>query len=211
MPELQFSILPAVQQELWKALTNQASMLRDGGWYLAGGTALALQLGHRRSVDFDFFSTKQGEAPGVVQWLEPMPGFFLRECDRDTIHAEIDGVKLSFIGAYRYPLLEKPLESKEMQLASLTDIGLMKLLAISHRAAPRDYIDIAAIIQAGGSLKNLLALSKEKYGNSFNPMIPLRALTSFDDLEGETPVILDPHLASSWKEIIKEAVKELAR
>lgn len=209
MPDLHFDILPAEQRTLWDVLLERAAFLRENDYYLAGGTALALQLGHRQSVDFDFFSQKPDRAAETQKELQKIPGYVTREIDRQTIHADVSGVKLSFIGNYVYPLLHGPLESQGIQIADILDIALMKLVAISHRATPRDYIDLAAILRSGHSLSDLLSASKQKYGDSFNTMIPLRALTSFDDLEGEMPILLDKSLASSWQEILRQAVRKV--
>jgi hypothetical protein len=205
--KLHFAVLPDAQQTVWRVLVQRAAAFLNGGYYLAGGTALALQLGHRQSVDFDFFSQQPGLAGTMEEVLQPIPGFLVRDIEPDTLHAEIGGVKLSFIGAYRYPLLEQPLDVEGMRLAGLLDIGVMKLLALSHRATPRDYIDLAAILRAGCTLPDLLAACNRKYGDAFNPMVPLRALVSFQDIEGETPTMLDVQLASSWQDVLRSAVR----
>lgn len=211
MSELHFTILPASQRTVWDMLVKKASFLQSADYYLAGGTALALQLGHRLSVDFDFFSEQSSLSENTQKCLEGIPGYLPRDVDADTLHAEIQTVKLSFIGAYKYPLLEPPIEHQGILLASILDIGVMKLLAISHRATVRDYIDLAAIIRSTHSLSDLLHASIRKYGNTFNPMIPLRALVSFEDLANELPILLDTTLASSWKEILRNAVRKTGR
>lgn len=210
MLKLHYEILPKKQKELWTKLSKHYVSLDDWGFYLAGGTALALQLGHRQSVDFDFFSQKMGVRTTLHQWLEQFPNYLLREGDEHTIHAELDGVKISFIGGYRYPLVEPcSEEGQRIKLASILDIAVMKLLAISHRAALRDYLDLALIIRDHFSLEKLLEASGKKYGKNFNKMIPLRALVSFQDLDQEWPVLLDKKLAKSWQSILQKAVKEI--
>jgi hypothetical protein len=210
MPELHLSILPPPQRTLWDVLVSQADGLRDGDYYLAGGTGLALQLGHRQSVDFDFFSQQPGLVEGTEAWLQQIPGYLTRDLERDTLHAEVAGVKLSFIGAYKYPLVAPTVDAGGIRIAAPLDIGLMKLLAITHRATPRDYLDLAALLRSGWSLPALLGASTRKYGVGFNPMVSLRALTAFDDLEGELPTVLDETLASTWKETLRQAVRGVA-
>ena len=209
MSSLHFEVLPESQLQIWKKLKLNASQLDSFGFYLAGGTALALQLGHRRSVDFDFFSQKKAVAEGVHNWLGQFSQYILRDMNADTVHAELDGVKLSFIGAYKYPAIETLLEADKVKIASIADIGLMKLLAITHRATLRDYIDLAAIIRDHVALTELLKKSKQKYGDSFNTMLPLKALVSFDDIDTEMPFLIDKDLSSSWKDILKRAVKKV--
>lgn len=208
MPGLRLEVLPAQQVTVFKQLQAEASRLDQLGLYLAGGTALALQIGHRQSVDFDFFSQQPDIGEKVFVWLEPLPEFTLRDKDANTIHGEIGGVKVSFIGAYKYPLVEKLVASDSISLAGIRDIALMKLLAITNRATVRDYIDLAAIIRNHIPLENLLEDSQKKYGGNFNTMVLVRALVSFDDLDPEYPHLLDKTLATSWQGILREAVKK---
>ena len=126
-----------------------------------------------------------------------------------TLHAEVDGVKMSFIGNYRYPLVAEPIFLQKLPGAGVMDIGLMKLLAITHRAALRDYLDLAVILRDRIPLSSLLEMSRQKYGPHFNIMICLKALTSFGDVEeAEMPILLDKQLGASWREILTQAVKK---
>ena len=85
----------------------------------------------------------------------------------------------------------------------------MKLLALTHRATVRDYIDLAAILKSGISLEHLLKIAPKKYGRSVDPMMFVRALVSFDDLDYEMPSMFDLTLKKRWKFLLKEAVKFL--
>jgi hypothetical protein len=208
MPPFRLNVLAKSQQALWKFFSSHRERLEEGEFYLAGGTALALQLGHRESNDFDFFSEKLGTAEKIHDWLSSLPDFILRDRDENTLHGELQKTKVSFIGGYKYPLVQRPLKADGLSLASVADIALMKLLAISHRATLRDYLDLAAILRNQIPLKKLLALSQKKYGRSFNPLIPLKALVSFEDLDQEMPVLLDKKLGQTWQEILRGAVKE---
>lgn len=210
MPELAFQIFEAPQRRVWKSLCALSDPLAACEFYLAGGTGLALQLGHRRSADFDFFSQQPGLGMNVRNWFSNHPAFVLRDADADTVHAELDSTKVSFIGAYRYPRVEPAVNAEGLRLAGVADIGLMKLLAITHRATVRDYVDLAAILRDRISLDALLQLSLKKYGNRFNRMVPLKALVSFQDLDEEMPVVLDPQLKASWQEILRRAVREVS-
>jgi hypothetical protein len=205
MPELHLATLPPAQRSLWEVLAAHA--LRESGYYLAGGTGLALQLGHRQSVDFDFFSQQSSLVERTEAWLKQIPGYVTRDIERETLHAEVTGVKVSFIGAYKYSLVEPAVEGGGIPIAGLQDIGLIKLLAVTHRATPRDYIDLAALFQHGCSLSQLVEASTRKFGATFNPMVPIRALTAFEDIEGEMPIVLDDTLGLSWKETLRAAVR----
>ena len=107
MPELHLEVLRPPQRRLWDILQRDSAVIRDRGFVLAGGTALALQIGHRESEDFDFFSRSPGIAP-IREWLERFRELTVRDLDADTVHAEIGGVKVSFIAGYRYPFVEPP-------------------------------------------------------------------------------------------------------
>lgn len=209
MPELHLEILRQPQRRLWDRLQRDSATIEAHGFLLAGGTALALQIGHRESHDFDFFSQTPGIDP-ILRWLEPIPGFLLRDADRDTVHGEIGGVKVSFIAAYRYPFIMPPVSVGSLSMADVADIALMKMLAITHRATLRDYLDLAVILRDHCSLSSLIQRSREKYGPAFNVMPVLRAMTHSADLDGEMPVMLDSDLTSRWQGILRDAVRNAA-
>ena len=210
MPNLRLEILPASQRRLWAELQKNSRFLKDHRYYLAGGSALALQIGHRQSVDFDFFSQQKDLGRPAEKWLRGFKGSRIREGDAETLHAEIRAVKVSFIGAYRYPLLEPASDHGGIRIAGLLDIALMKLLAVTHRATMRDYLDLAILLRDHFDLGELLQASLRKYGKNFNVMIPLRALVAFSDIDPETPVLLDRNLKASWQKILRAAVKKAA-
>lgn len=187
---------------------DRADKLNELDFYLAGGSALALQIAHRQSVDLDFFTQTKDIAERVFDWLREIPGFTAREMNAQTIHGDIGGVKISMIGGYKYPLIEDTVLADGIRLASMRDIGAMKLLAITHRAALRDYIDLAVIIRDYLSLEALLEANTKKHGAAFDAMIPLRALVAFEDIDSELPRLLDTTLADSWQKIITDAVKQ---
>ena len=211
MSNLHLEVLPDRQLQLWQKLQSSAGSLQASHFYLAGGTALAMQIGHRQSMDFDFFSQQPAVAETISDWLQQFPDFLVRETDVHTLHAEIIGVKVSFIGNYKYPLVEDTLSAEKIPIAGVMDIGLMKLLAITHRATLRDYLDLAVIIRDHIPLPKLLEMISKKYGPHFNAMISLKTLVSFDDLDPEMPTLLDKTLRDSWKSILTQAVKEAAR
>lgn len=209
MPKLHTEVLRQPQRVLWDVLQHEAPLLCSRGFYLAGGTALALQIGHRESQDFDFFSQMTDIEP-IRAWIEVMPDAVIRDADAQTIHAEIAEVKVSFIAGYRYPLLLSAVRAGNLEIASVMDIALMKMLAITHRATLRDYLDLSVILRHHCTLEELIEKSMEKYGPTFNVMLCLRAMVHFDDLDPETPRILDSSLKKSWKKILQDSVKKIA-
>jgi len=205
--DFHFHILPSHQKEVLKRLISVSDILHSRGFYLAGGTALALQIGHRQSYDFDFFTQQKSISKKMYESVSPLfDSLQIRMQDEHTLHVEANTVKLSFIGNYSYRVVEIPLEYKGVRIARITDIGLMKLLAITHRATLRDYIDLAAIIQIM-PLSELLHQIPKKYGASFNQFVILKALVSFDDLDDEMPVVIDKELEKNWKGILESAVQ----
>lgn len=209
MIDLHMEVLRQQQRALWDILQKESALIHARGFYLAGGTALALRLGHRESQDFDFFSQIPDIEP-IRAWIDAMPDAIIRDVDADTIHAEIAGVKVSFIAGYRYPLLLPPMVVGTLEMADITDIALMKMLAVTHRATLRDYLDLAVIVRDHCTLEELIQKSTEKYGPTFNVMLCVRAMVQFEDLDKEMPVLLDASLETSWKEILRSAVKKIA-
>ena len=204
-------VLPKDQHCLWGQLCERRRFLAKHDYYLAGGTALALQIGHRQSLDFDFFSRKNALGRLTQDWIQKLAGCVIRDLDTNTVHAEVRGAKISFIGAYRYRTVEPLVDANGIKIASVVDIGLMKLLAVTHRATLRDYIDLAAILKRLVPLKNLMVASRKKYGKKFNVLMCLRALVTFGDIDQEMPNLIDRTLATSWQNVLREAVKREMR
>lgn len=203
---MHLEIFPEAQKQIWDLLVS-SNALQNSTFYLAGGTALVLQLGHRQSVDFDFFSTigTQLEAKRVLESCN-LP-YSIRDQDVQTLHAEVQGVKLSFIGGYSYQVTSAVQQVGAVSLASVADVAAMKCMAITNRATERDYIDIAAIIKSGRSLGQIFDVCKVKFGIDYNIMLPLRALTLFDDLDNDSPTMLDVDLQNNWKNILRASVR----
>lgn len=208
MIDLHIEVLRQQQRALWDVLQKESALMHARGFYLAGGTALALRIGHRESQDFDFFSQMPDIEP-IRSWIDTMPDAIIRDTNADTIHAEIGDVKVSFIAGYRYPLLLPPVAAGTLEMAEILDIALMKMLAITHRTTLRDYLDLAAIIRDHCPLQELVEKSTEKYGANFNVMLCMRTMVHFVDLDTEMPILLDSSLETSWKEILQGAVKKI--
>lgn len=131
-----------------RVLKQFGPKLTARGFYLAGGTALAIHLGHRRSVDFDWFTLDSiGDGLALAQQLraEGIP-FNSSAVAPDTLHGTVSSVRVSLI-RYPYPLLEPAVEWQELQsaLASLADLACMKLAAVAQRGSKKDFIDIYAL------------------------------------------------------------------
>ncbi len=189
-----------------------SAMTRDG-FYLAGGTAVALHLGHRRSVDLDWFTPEALDDPLRYAGRLRAEGLALTDLStrRGTLHGRIDGVRVSLI-EYRYPLLEGalPLGETGARVAALGDLAAMKLAAVAQRGTRRDFVDIHALATRYRPLGDLLGLYRRKYGATDITHV-LYALSCFDDAEPEgMPDMLLPADWVAVKTDIKAWVKALA-
>src|SRR3990172_10720461 len=191
---------PGILNAKQTKIISQLSFLQKLGFYMAGGTALALQLGHRTSLDFDFYNPKHFSSPDLYEEIE---NTFKNQTvkisqKKDTVFCKVYDVDLSFFW-YQYRLIEKPVLYQGILLASLEDIAAMKLVAVSHRPAKRDYIDIFYLLKKF-TLKDLFSFANKKYP-TFNSYYSQRALTYFEDIEDNNQrliKVLDPDF--SWSE-----------
>lgn len=160
-------------------------------FYLAGGTALALHLGHRRSFDLDFFSPSQ-DIPSIRHVLEEALKPFkpvLADSAWGNLVFLAAGVRVGFYG-YGYPLVAPFVIADPMRLASLADIGLMKLDALQARASRKDFHDLYAICQRM-PLRQLLDLAPQKYTTSRDFEVQVvKRLAFFDRADQEEPLPL---------------------
>lgn len=166
------------------------------GFYMAGGTALALQLGHRRSVDFDWFREANIEDPvALARELDVE----VRSTSENTLHAVAEGVRISCF-RYPYALLQPLVPAGDLgcSLAPIADIAAMKLAAISQRGSRRDYHDVVAIGRAGLDLAGMLEGFRSKFSIRDVGHV-LAALAWFDDADRDP----EPVLAAkeSWDEV----------
>jgi hypothetical protein len=157
------------------------------GFYLAGGTAVAIRLGHRRSVDFDWFTASPIADPLALaaRFASEVPPFAVGGTAPDTLHGEVDSVRCSFL-TYRYPAIVPHVRWPDYgcDLASIEDLACMKLAAIAQRGARRDFVDIDALLEAGLDLVALLEAYRVKYAVRDTGHV-LAALAYFDDAEKE--------------------------
>jgi len=199
-------ILPAEQAEL---LPKLAHLPRH--FVLYGGTALALRLGHRVSVDFDFFSPR----PFVPDRLEtslPISGDILQKEENTLSLLTPNGVKLSFFGGLTFGRVAEPEEFHGIPVASLDDLFATKLNTIYQRAEAKDYLDIAALLDAGLTLERGLGAAIAIYGTSFNVLLPLKALAWFAEPSlANLPESVKRNLATATKNFTHpETVEPLA-
>lgn len=175
-------VLPEAQRRLWGELSSV-----PGEFVLYGGTALALHLGHRKSVDFDFFGNRALDVASLESEVPFLVGAKIIQREKNTLSAIVDRgapVKVSFFGVPKLPRLAPPLAAKDndLKVASLLDLAGTEASVLQVRAEAKDYIDMDALIRIGKvGLPFALAAAGQLYGSSFNPEITLKALSYFDD------------------------------
>ena len=198
--------LPATSGELLAAL-NRHGATEFSGWVLAGGTGLALQLGHRVSEDFDFFRTHGLDTAALFERLSEVAACDTLYSDERTLTVLVGGVKLSFFQV-RDPFLFPVTPYTFFGVADIRDIALMKLLAVTNRGSRKDFVDLFAILNGGPTLSDYLQLLPRKYGpGRLNPYQVAMSLTYFADAEGEPmPYMLAP---LEWAECKAFFVREV--
>lgn len=199
--------LPAKQR---KTLEKLISEDLNSGFYLAGGTALALQLGHRRSVDFDFFAPDPFDSGAKVRELDQVGDFELFHQDKDTVNGSLDGVRLSFFH-FPYRLLQPLLSFKSLAVARRLDISAMKVQAIAGRGSRKDFIDLYFLLKEY-SLEKIMAAHSAKFGSKLaNRYHAFKSLVYFADAENEPmPRMLIPVSWPQVKKTIEREVKKIA-
>ena len=165
-------------------LLGASGLLKDA--YLAGGTALALQIGHRVSVDLDFFTRKEFNERLLLSGLVKLSkDFKLERSSNDTILGNIKGVRFSLF-FYNYPLLAPPKKFLKINILTVQDIAPMKLSAISSRGTKRDFIDLyfIAAVEKILTLEEVFYLYERKFKSlKQNKTHLLKSLVYFRDAD----------------------------
>lgn len=177
------SVLPAGTAEVAGILADWRAMDQ---FYLAGGTALALHLGHRQSRDLDFFTRVPRDRLPVLPDLDDvMARFRSVEWELKTteqIQCRVDGVSATLL-AYPFPHRFAFQAWRGLAVADARDIAMQKAYTVGRRAQARDYLDLHALLTRGVvSLDDLMAWAQETYGGAFSPRLFLQQLTYTEDL-----------------------------
>lgn len=191
------------------AVLGKSNLLKDA--YLAGGTAAALQLGHRLSFDLDFFTPKEFNSLELIGELERAVGFNLEETTEGTILGRIKDIRFSLF-LYKYKLLFPLKKFLGIDILDLRDIAAMKIAAVSDRGVKRDFIDLYLMCKAKISLDEMLRLYDKKYGKlASNLMHIKKSLIYFMDAEDQAmPKMLKPCRWEEVKRFFEREVKKIA-
>ena len=196
-----------------RALLPTLARLKREGFYLAGGTGLALQLKHRQSLDFGFYTPGEFDPQQLYANLAAnvRTASLVRTAD-GTLISRLNGVECSAF-RHRYPLLKPLVVNEYLAVASVEDIAAMKLAAIIQRGAKRDFFDLCVLLKRF-ELKKLLALTRKKYPG-MNEYIILQALTYFDEADRDPEGMrLKPVKPMAWADVkrrIEQAVRTFVR
>jgi hypothetical protein len=205
--------LEALGRSQRAVLRRVAPFTTAHGFYLAGGTSLALQLGHRRSVDFDWFREEPIADPLrlAADLREAGLDLAVDRIEKGTLHGSLAGVRLSFL-EYRYPLLE-PVQRAEppgLDLASADDIAAMKLAAVAQRGSRKDFVDVYALGRRF-TLDEMMELYRRKFAVRDAGHVVV-ALSYFDDADRERmPTMLRPWRWPAIKATIRSWVARVAK
>src|SRR3989338_4174347 len=172
-----------------KAFTKQAAALfpyfaKFKGFYLVGGTALALQIGHRLSVDFDFFSSQELPANllAQVKQIFPRSSISVTYSVPEQLNVLIDDIKTTFF-RFEFPVLDPLISYQDVPVASIREIAAMKAFAVGRRLSYKDYVDWYFLLKEKYvDLENVIAFCQKKFGNDFNDRLFLGQLVSFEDI-----------------------------
>jgi predicted nucleotidyltransferase component of viral defense system len=180
-------------------------------FFLVGGTALALQMGHRFSIDLDLFSQKEFDNQLLEQHLQNKYNFTSDYIAKNTLKGFVTDVKIDFI-THSYPLIHPIMIIDDIRIASLEDIGAMKLNAIAHNGTrQKDFFDLFFLLEKH-PLHTFLEAYRFKYPQS-NPLIALKALSYFEDIDFETekPILRKKITFNTIKKRLVDAVKQPMR
>lgn len=191
--------LPAPTQKALDWLAKQV-WIKKTDWYLAGGTAMALQVGNRCSVDLDFFTPQKEFDAGKLLSRFPLKDWKTTLLKEGTIYGELFGAKVSFIAYPFFVSAEPSLWYGNVRVLAITDIAVMKMVAISQRGKKRDFFDLYWYVKNMGPLREVFLRLKRQYPiTTHNYHHIVKSLVYFADAESDP----EPKLffTASWKQV----------
>jgi len=203
-----FSSIPDSTKKALDFLSTQ-KWIGGSGWYLAGGTALALQAGNRKSVDLDFFTTeKDFETEDVLSHFKDNKNWDIGFERPNTVYGVLCDAKVSFIAYPFFVPKQKFLEYGFVKILDKTDVAVMKIVAISQRGRKRDFFDLYWCAQNIEPLQNIIRRLPEQYpsvAHDYHHI--LKSMVYFDDAESDPePVIF---FDADWKKVKSFFQKEI--
>lgn len=166
---------------------------------LVGGTALALQLGHRKSIDIDLFGKFEADEYELTKLLGTLGELKILKKTNNILACIINGINVDIVN-YHYPWLSDPVIESDIKLSSIDDIAAMKLAAVAGRGTKKDFIDIFFLLK-DYSLEEMLGLYNQKFRDG-DQFLVLKSLLYFDDanMDPSPDMIVD----ADWNEVMSE-------
>lgn len=172
---------------------------------LVGGTALALQIGHRKSVDIDLFGKVSGDEYEILNQIQSVSDYTVLKKSENINIFLINGIKVDIVN-YPYKWISQPITHQNIQIAGLEDIVSMKLSAITGRGTKKDFIDLFFLLNEF-DLRKMFCFYNQKYPDG-SEFLVLKSLTYFEDADkDEMPVMLTPQNWTIIKNEIQRVVK----
>lgn len=185
-----------VSKELYRLLISIQEESLFKKLRLVGGTALALQYGHRISVDLDFFGNLESETEEVVERLSRLGEVQTIKNSKNIKVFTVNDIKIDFVN-YNYPWIDKPLAKSDIVLASEKDIAAMKVAAITGRGSKKDFVDMYFLLKRF-TLSQILDFYEKKYPDA-SMYLALKSLTFFEDADTQPmPKMLQ---SCDWEEV----------
>ncbi len=197
-------VLDSQAVEVFARLGEQREL---SSFYLAGGTAVALQLGHRRSIDLDLFTERPWSFDRIQPALLAAGQLVVDRVEPGTFVGSVGGVRTSLFH-YGVPLLEEPLPTRfGIPLAPLIDLACMKLVAVSQHGSRKDFVDLYYLGEHGIAIRDIMKALTRKYPSTqYNPVHLMRSLAYFEDAQAEPdPVMLVQY---SWERVRRYALEQ---
>jgi hypothetical protein len=208
---LQLQVLPDSQRQLWQQLSSTPP-----DFVLYGGTALALRLGHRPSVDFDFFSCRAFQPMELIRSVPYLHDQSVTQLAENTLTCEVlmagGAVKVSFFGDLSLGQIDPPdrVPDVGIAIASLRDLFATKCATVLQRNETKDYLDIHALItRAKIDLAEGIACAQAIYARQYNPLLTLQALCYFDDLSSPLSAQMQSDLLAAVRKVSLDRLPEV--
>jgi predicted nucleotidyltransferase component of viral defense system len=180
-------------------------LLKD--FYLVGGTSLALQIGHRVSVDLDLFTTQDFKSNDIIELLNSRYNIEIIIEEQKMLITNIEKVKVDFV-KMAYPILFQPTIIDSVRMLDIKDISAMKLKAITQRGSKKDFYDLFYLFEYL-TINEMVDIFKRKFELS-EVFHVIKSLTYFDDAENQpNPIVFDK--AVTWKNVKQKIEYEIKR
>ncbi len=196
------TVVPELMELLRKLMKEESF----SNYYLVGGTSLALQMGHRNSIDIDLFGKQEIDSDLFINLLNNFGKTEVQKSLKNILITDVAGIKVDFVN-YQYNILEEPLVIEGIRMLSKKDIAAMKLNAIAGRGSKKDFIDLYFLLQ-DFSLKQMLGFYIEKYFDGSEFMV-LKSLSYFEEANSQPQpqMFVDFNWETCKQKIIEEVLK----